>query len=257
MTARRLTVAMKDAKGQPAREAPDTRAARSSRPPGNADRPACRLPSRRAPVAQWTERRTSNPRVAGSNPAGRMKLPANLRISSIHSSPCSGAARPERISYRRSLGFLPGSGVRHLKKSSVRSPSFTPAPKSAHGATRAYTATPSRSSRASPSGSTKIGWTRPATGCGVFRPSPVTSRTTVSAAPSSLCSTASRRAPSVDASRCLTEDAAGLSREGTCSSRSHPRPRRRSHRPRNARSPRRGCHPPDCRSQASGTGCPA
>ena len=27
----------------------------------------------RAPVAQWTERRTSNPRVAGSNPAGRIR----------------------------------------------------------------------------------------------------------------------------------------------------------------------------------------
>ena len=32
-----------------------------------------RLPSRRAPVAQWTERRTSNPRVGGSNPPGRIK----------------------------------------------------------------------------------------------------------------------------------------------------------------------------------------
>ena len=29
---------------------------------------------RRAPVAQWTERRTSNPRVAGSNPARRTSL---------------------------------------------------------------------------------------------------------------------------------------------------------------------------------------
>jgi hypothetical protein len=29
---------------------------------------------RSAPVAQWTERRTSNPRVAGSNPARRTSL---------------------------------------------------------------------------------------------------------------------------------------------------------------------------------------
>jgi hypothetical protein len=29
-------------------------------------------PAARAPVAQWTERRTSNPRVGGSNPPGRM-----------------------------------------------------------------------------------------------------------------------------------------------------------------------------------------
>ena len=38
---------------------------------------ARRLPCQRAPVAQWTERRTSNPRVAGSNPAGRIEVPAN------------------------------------------------------------------------------------------------------------------------------------------------------------------------------------
>ena len=31
------------------------------------------LPCAHAPVAQWTERRTSNPRVGGSNPPGRMK----------------------------------------------------------------------------------------------------------------------------------------------------------------------------------------
>jgi hypothetical protein len=34
------------------------------------------VPSADAPVAQWTERRTSNPRVAGSNPAGRTESPA-------------------------------------------------------------------------------------------------------------------------------------------------------------------------------------
>ena len=51
----------------------------------------CRLPSRRAPVAQWTERRTSNPRVAGSNPPGRIKLPANT-----HSRCLSCSARHTR-----------------------------------------------------------------------------------------------------------------------------------------------------------------
>jgi hypothetical protein len=34
-----------------------------------------------APVAQWTERRTSNPRVAGSNPAGRTSLTKRKRRS--------------------------------------------------------------------------------------------------------------------------------------------------------------------------------
>src|SRR3954467_5814335 len=34
------------------------------------------LPFRHAPVAQWTERRTSNPRVGGSNPPGRIDGPA-------------------------------------------------------------------------------------------------------------------------------------------------------------------------------------
>ena len=44
-------------------------------PPGG--RRAGRLPYEHAPVAQWTERRTSNPRVGGSNPPGRIELPAN------------------------------------------------------------------------------------------------------------------------------------------------------------------------------------
>ena len=35
--------------------------------------PGC-YPRARAPVAQWTERRTSNPRVGGSNPPGRIAL---------------------------------------------------------------------------------------------------------------------------------------------------------------------------------------
>ena len=37
-------------------------------------------PDRRAPVAQGTERRTSNPRVGGSNPPGRIRLPANAGL---------------------------------------------------------------------------------------------------------------------------------------------------------------------------------
>src|SRR5207249_12047345 len=61
-----------------------------ARRPGSVGRLACgRLPCLRAPVAQWTERRTSNPRVAGSNPAGRIpvvapisaEMPANLQLS--------------------------------------------------------------------------------------------------------------------------------------------------------------------------------
>ena len=38
-------------------------------------------PHGRAPVAQWTERRTSNPRVAGSNPAGRIGSTCKLATS--------------------------------------------------------------------------------------------------------------------------------------------------------------------------------
>ena len=36
-------------------------------------RPCRPITLRRAPVAQWTERRTSNPRVGGSNPPGRIE----------------------------------------------------------------------------------------------------------------------------------------------------------------------------------------
>jgi hypothetical protein len=41
-----------------------------------------------APVAQWTERRTSNPRVAGSNPAGRVREPPLRRVSVFCGSCC-------------------------------------------------------------------------------------------------------------------------------------------------------------------------
>src|SRR5689334_3791623 len=44
---------------------------RSGPPPG----PACTLTRPPAPVAQWTERRTSNPRVGGSNPPRRIARP--------------------------------------------------------------------------------------------------------------------------------------------------------------------------------------
>ena len=46
---------------------------------------ARRLRLRPAPVAQWTERRTSNPRVGGSNPPGRIRIYAESRLGRRHS----------------------------------------------------------------------------------------------------------------------------------------------------------------------------
>ena len=49
----------------------------------NAYRFSCPGTLSSAPVAQWTERRTSNPRVGGSNPPGRIEVPANGDISAV------------------------------------------------------------------------------------------------------------------------------------------------------------------------------
>ena len=57
--------------------------------------------AKRAPVAQWTERRTSNPRVAGSNPAGRMEVPANRPLLLLSRRIRCARRIPERISYLR------------------------------------------------------------------------------------------------------------------------------------------------------------
>ena len=57
------------------------RAARDAETTVAGDRRASVYAGHRAPVAQGTERRTSNPRVAGSNPAGRMEVPAKVNTS--------------------------------------------------------------------------------------------------------------------------------------------------------------------------------
>ena len=54
---RRLTVAMKDARGSRCARRRASNAPRSSSPLADGEPPSRRLPSRRAPVAQWTERR--------------------------------------------------------------------------------------------------------------------------------------------------------------------------------------------------------
>src|SRR5919108_1821121 len=56
------------------------RVLRSSSRRVSSTQPSRRLPSPHAPVAQWTERRTSNPRVGGSNPPGRIERAPRLLL---------------------------------------------------------------------------------------------------------------------------------------------------------------------------------
>ena len=96
--ARTLTVALKDARGRPVREG-EGDAVCAARPARPLIGPRRRVPCPQAPVAQWTERRTSNPRVGGSNPAGRMD-PARTRMAR------AGGVAPCRLPASRLLGQL-------------------------------------------------------------------------------------------------------------------------------------------------------
>src|SRR5438874_1181374 len=74
-------------------------------------------PSVFAPVAQWKERRTSNPMVAGSNPAGGTSSTDSLSQRTPGCAASSAAATP------------PGSSP----SSSLAAPNTTPAGSARHG----------------------------------------------------------------------------------------------------------------------------
>src|SRR6201997_4905303 len=75
---------------------------------GPGTRSSAAVPSVAAPVAQWTERRTSNPRVGGSNPPGRVSDRAEIEHARPSTSRIGRGSRGAARARSRSVTAFPG-----------------------------------------------------------------------------------------------------------------------------------------------------